>query len=137
MKSTLIATLALMALGAPALAAGDAAAGDADFKKCTACHSVIGDDGTVIRKGGKIGPNLYGVIGRPVAGTDFKYSAFIKTVGESGLVWDEAELATYVTDPTAWLKDKTGDAKAKSKMAFKLGAGQEDIAAYLASLTAE
>lgn len=137
MKSTLIATLALMTLGAPALAAGDAAAGEADFKKCKACHSVIADDGTVIQKGGKIGPNLYGVIGRPVAGTDFKYSAFIKTVGESGLVWDEAELASYVTDPTAWLKDKTGDAKAKSKMAFKLGAGQEDIAAYLASLTAQ
>ncbi len=44
-------------------------------------------------------------------------------------------IAEYVADPTAFLDEKTGDAGAKSKMTFKLTKGQEDMAAYLASLT--
>jgi cytochrome c len=49
-------------------------AGEATFKKCKACHSIIGADGTEIQKGGKTGPNLYGVIGRAVASDpDFSY----------------------------------------------------------------
>ncbi len=128
-------TAALLALAAPAFAEGDAAAGESDFKKCKACHMIVADDGTEIQKGGKTGPNLYGVIGRTVGSTDFKYGDSIVAVGESGLVWDEAELAAYVTDPKAWLVEKTGDAAAKSKMTFKLTKGQEDMAAYLASIS--
>lgn len=130
----LSAALATLAIGNPAFAAGDAAKGEADFKKCKACHMIVADDGTEIVKGGKTGPNLYGVIGRAVASTDFAYGDSIKAVGAGGLVWDEAELAAYVTDPGAWLKEKTGDDAAKSKMSFKLAKGQEDIAAYLASV---
>lgn len=129
-------TLGILALflAPPALAQGDASKGEADFKKCKACHSIVADDGTEIQKGGKTGPNLYGVIGRVVASTDFKYGDSIKAVGETGLVWDEAELAAYVADPKAWLVEKTGDSGAKSKMSFKLTKGQEDMAAYLASV---
>lgn len=135
MKTTIIAaSLAFAALAAPALAQ-DAAAGEKEFNKCKACHSIIGADGTAIVKGGKTGPNLYGVIGRPVASVaDFKYGDAILAAGAAGVVWDEAEVAAYVVDPSAWLKEKTGDAGAKSKMSFKLAKGGADVAAYLASV---
>ena len=93
------------------------------------------DDGTEIQKGGKVGPNLYGVIGRPVASyPDFKYGDGILAAGAAGLIWDEAMVAAYLVDPTKWLQANSGDPKAKSKMAFKLATGGEDVAAYLASV---
>lgn len=55
------------------LAKADAKAGEAVFKKCGACH-----DGS---KGGpnKVGPNLWGVVERPIASHEgFAYSAAIK-----------------------------------------------------------
>jgi cytochrome c len=85
-------------------------------------------------KGGKTGPNLYGVVGRAAGSADFAYSDALKAAGAAGLIWDEAALVTYLADPTAFLRDKTGDAAARSKMAFKLAKGAEDIAAYLASV---
>jgi cytochrome c len=133
MKS-LIAAATLIALSAPAFAEGDAAKGEKEFNKCKACHSIVADDGTAIVKGGKVGPNLYGVIGRAVASTDFNYGEGIKELAATGAVWDEASLAAYVLNPTAYLEEKTGDKKAKSKMAFKLPKGGEDVAAYLASV---
>lgn len=134
-KFSLIAALTALSLATPVFADADAEDGEKDFKKCKACHSIIADDGTVVQKGGKTGPNLYGVIGRPVASVaDFKYGDSILAVGAAGTVWDEESLATYVADPTAWLKEATGDAGAKSKMSFKLTKGGEDMAAYLASV---
>lgn len=138
MKRRLCTALALLSLtmATPALAQ-DAAAGEKEFGKCKACHSITAPDGTAIFKGGKTGPDLYGVIGRPVAGIDgYAYGPSIKTAGAAGLVWTEAELAAYVTDPAAWLKSKTGEAAARSKMTFKLAKGAEDMAAYLATLSA-
>lgn len=130
---TLIAALTLAA--APALAAGDATKGADDFKRCKACHSIVAPDGTAIQKGGKTGPNLYGVIGRKVASlADFKYGDSIAAVGAKGTIWDEAMVAAYVTDPTAWLKAQTGNDKVVAKMTFKMATGGEDIAAYLASI---
>lgn len=133
-KFTLIAGLTLATLSTPVFA-GDAAKGEADFKKCKACHAIIADDGTALVKGGMVGPNLYGVIGRQIGAlADYKYGDSIVAAGADGSVWDEATLAAYVADPTAWLKTKTGDAAAKSKMSFKLAKGGEDMAAYLASV---
>ena len=131
----LIASLTLAVIASPALAAGDPAAGEADFRKCKACHSIIAPDGTAIQKGGSIGPNLYGVIGRQI-GTfpGFTYSDFTKAAGADGTVWDEAKIAAYLPDPSGWLQQKTGDTSAKSKMAFKMKDGAEDVAAYLASI---
>lgn len=133
---TLVMTAAFgLALFASPSLAQDAAAGEKAFSKCKACHAILADDGTVIVKGGKTGPGLYGVIGRPVASVaDFKYGDSILAVGASGAVWDEASLAAYLVDPVAWLKEKTGDGAAKSKMSFKLAKGGEDVAAYLASV---
>jgi cytochrome c len=135
---TPIRTLTIIAaLGAasPALAEGDVAAGEKLFKKCKACHMIVnGDD--VIFKGGKTGPNLYGIIGRAAASyEDFSYGKSIAAAGEAGLVWDEALLIEYVTDPKAFLKTYLDDGSAKSKMSFRLKKGGEDIAAYLASVS--
>lgn len=135
MKTSLIATLAALALATPALAAGDAAKGEKEFNKCKSCHEIVKPDGTVVVKGGKVGPNLFGVVGMKVADVPgFAFGDSIKAVGEKGVVWDEAMIAEYVKDPGAWLKAQTGDAAAKSKMTFKLAKGGEDVAAYLASV---
>jgi cytochrome c len=135
MKSTaLAAALAALSLATPALAEGDAAKGEKEFGKCKSCHMVVSPDGTEIVKGGKTGPNLYGVIGRAAGSADFKYSASLKAAGEKGLVWDAASFATYTVDPGKFLKDYLGDDKAKSSMTFKLKKGGEDIAAWLASV---
>ncbi|MCW1919347.1 cytochrome C [Rhodobacter sp. KR11] len=128
-------TLALGALAAAPALAGDAKAGEDVFKKCKSCHAIIGPDGAEVVKGGKIGPNLYGVIGRQIGALpDFKYGESVVAAGADGSKWDEAALAAYVVDPTKWLKEKTGDDSAKSKMTFKLAKGGEDVAAYLASV---
>ena len=133
-KFILSAALLAAALAAPAHA-GDAAAGEDTFKKCKACHSIVAPDGTAIQKGGKTGPNLYGIIGRGVAADpDFNYGDGIRALGATGAVWDEASLAAYTADPGAYLKTALGDDGAKSKMSFKLAAGGEDVAAYLASV---
>lgn len=80
---------------AAAQAAGDAAAGQALFhKKCALCHSP--------EKGvNKIGPSLYGVVGRK-AGTapGYTYSDAMKN---SGKTWDEATLSAYLTNPRQYI----------------------------------
>lgn len=123
-----------LTLATPAMA-GDPAKGEADFKKCKSCHSITGADGTEIQKGGKTGPNLFGIVGNPVASSpDFKYGEGILAAKAAGAVWDEAAIAVYLADPAAWVKQASGDEAAKSKMSFKLTSGQEDMAAYLATL---
>lgn len=131
MKFVFVVAAALLA--SPAFA-GDAAVGEKEFNKCKSCHSIVAADGTVVVKGGKTGPNLWGVIGRqPGTQADFGgYGEDLIAAGAAGTVWDEAMIAAYVTDPAAWLKETTGDKGAKSKMAFKLKSKQEDVAAFLA-----
>ena len=137
MKPSVIATFAALTFALPAMAqdAGDPVKGQKEFNKCKACHMVQAPDGTDVVKGGKTGPNLYGVIGRAVASDpDFKYGDGLLAAGATGAVWDEASLAAYLADPSAWVQEKSGDAAAKSKMSFKLASGGEDVAAYLASV---
>lgn len=132
MKFTHIAAIVLMTAASPALAAGDAAKGEKDFKKCKSCHTIAnGDD--VIVKGGKTGPNLYGVVGRQMGSTDFKYDKDLVALGESGMVWTEELITEFVADPTAFLRTHSDNGSARSKMTFKLKKG-ENVAAYLASV---
>jgi cytochrome c len=138
MTRIIVAAAAVLTLAAPAFAAGDAAKGEADFKKCKACHSITAGDGTEIQKGGKTGPNLYGVVGRAAGSVEeFKYSEVMEEAGEKGLVWSEETLVSYLPDPSKFLEEFSGDATGKSKMTFKLTKGAEDMAAYLASVAAQ
>ena len=134
MKRIVVATIFGL-LAAPAFAEGDAAAGEKEFNKCKSCHMIVADDGTEIVKGGKTGPNLYGIMGR-TAGTyaDFRYGDDLVAAGEAGLVWDAANFAEYVQDPRAFLRTYLDDSKAKSKMSYKLKSGADDVAAYLISV---
>ena len=134
MLKRLLPVLALM-LATPALAA-DPAEGEKEFKKCKSCHAIVAPDGTEIVKGGKTGPDLWGVVGRTVASfPDFKYGEGMLEVNAKGTVWDEAQIVAYLADPTAWVKATTGDDAAKSKMSFKLPNAEDaaDMAAYLAT----
>ncbi len=135
MKISFYATLTAIAVAAaPALAEGDAAAGEKEFKKCKACHMIQAPDGTDIVKGGKTGPNLYDVVGRPAGSEEgFKYSDALIELKDSGEVWTEEDLIAYMTDPNTFVQEKTGDEKAKTKMTFKLKKNQADIAAFLKS----
>ncbi|MFM7335680.1 MAG: c-type cytochrome [Tabrizicola sp.] len=134
MMSFTVLAFAATAMAAPAFA-GDPAAGEDTYKKCRACHSVIAPDGTEIQKGGRTGPNLYGVIGRGIGSDpDFSYGESLAALGATGAVWDETSLAAYVANPADYLKTALGDDAAKSKMSFKLASGGEDVAAYLASV---
>ena len=138
MKRT-VAALIAMTFAAPAFAdghggPGDAAAGEKAFNKCKSCHMIVSDAGDEIVKGGKVGPNLYGIIGRQAGTADFNYGADLVKAGEAGLVWDATNIVEYSADPRAFLRTYLDDNKAKSKMAFKLNKGGEDVAAYLASV---
>lgn len=135
LRSATRAGLVLLALAAPALAEGDAEKGAKDFGKCRACHAIVAPDGTALVAGGKTGPNLFGVIGRAAGSAEgYSYSEALTGLGAAGEIWTEADLAAYLTDPNAFVQQKTGDAQARTKMTFKLNRGQEDIAAYLASV---
>lgn len=130
------AIVALLAL--PAYAAGDAEAGKKAFNKCKSCHMIADPAGEVIVKGGRTGPNLYGIAGR-TAGTveEYRYGDSIVTAGENGLVWDEEAFVAYVEDPRAFLREYLGKTSAKSKMTFKLNKGGADVYAYLVSISGE
>ncbi len=137
MQTKLTLSLALAsALTGGAVNAADPAKGESDFKRCRACHAITADDGTAIQKGGKTGPNLYGVVGR-VAGSaeGFNYGDSLVAAGGAGLIWDEETLTAYIQDPNAFLKQYLDDTGAKSKMTFKLKKGSEDMAAYLANVS--
>lgn len=142
MKTRLLATLALIAFAgqtaAQDAAAGDAAKGEKEFNKCKACHMIQAPDGTAIVKGGRTGPNLYGIVGRPFATyPDYKYGDGILALAAAnpGAVWDVNSLKAYVTDPTGYLDQHSGDPKARSKMTFKLTRNQDDLVAYLLSVS--
>ena len=80
---------------AQAAAAGNAEAGAAIFKKCTACHSA--------ETGGpnKVGPNLAGVVGRPKAShAGFGYSDAMKAKGGN---WTLDDLASFIHSPKTFV----------------------------------
>ncbi len=117
----IISSLAAMVMAAtPALADGDAAAGEKVFIKCKACHE--NEQGV-----NKIGPTLKGIVGRKGASVGgYAYSDAMKAKGAEGLVWDEATLTAYLPDPKAYVPG--------TKMAFAgLKNPQEvaDVIAYL------
>ncbi|MBA33569.1 MAG: cytochrome c family protein [Candidatus Pelagibacter sp.] len=84
------------------LAMGSVEHGEKVFKKCSACH--------VVNKGGKnkIGPVLYGVLGRKVGSVEnYKYS---KALANYDKAWSFEEMNGYLIKPQKHIKG--------TKMAF-------------------
>lgn len=72
------------------LAAGDAAAGEAVFKKCGSCHKLDGANAT--------GPHLNGVVGRNHASVpDFAYSEAM--AAKSGEAWTPEAIFAFLENP--------------------------------------
>lgn len=77
------------------LAKADPKKGEADTKPCQACHNFAKGAGV------KIGPPLYGVVGRPKGSVPgFDYSPGMKAKGGT---WTFADLNTFITDPKAYV----------------------------------
>jgi cytochrome c len=118
-----MAAIALGVIAAPAMAA-DPAAGEKAFAVCKACHKV----GEGAKNG--VGPILNGVVGRAAGSVEgYKYSDAMKN---SGVTWDEANLAEYLKNPKAKI--------AGNKMVFpgvKDDTKLADIIAYLGQFNAD
>ena len=70
------------------------AAGREAFTPCRSCHALEAP------AAGLPGPDLAGLIGRPVAGlAGFSYSPALRAAGDGGLVWDRARLERFLADP--------------------------------------
>ncbi|TXC70111.1 cytochrome c family protein [Sphingomonas ginsenosidivorax] len=71
---------------------GDAAAGAIVFRRCAACHTITSSGSDTD------GPNLYGVVGAPVAERRprFAYTAALQAAGG---VWDTKRLDTWLANP--------------------------------------
>jgi cytochrome c len=102
-----LSVLLLLATIGPSVAA-DVEAGKIVFKKCALCHTAEAGKN-------KIGPSLFGVVGRKSASlANYNYSDAMKNFKHT---WDPQTLDTYLTDPHAevpgtkmifpGLKDKT------------------------------
>jgi cytochrome c len=112
--------------------------GERLFRDCTICHSVVDETGTAIVRGGRTGPNLYGVIGRHAGSVPgFHYSSSMAEAGRRGLRWNEADFVVYVRDATAFLRDRLDAPDARGKMAYKLRDADKarDVWAYLEHVT--
>jgi cytochrome c2 len=92
------------------------------FKKCKSCHTT--------KKGGKntIGPNLWDVVGRKIAGSKgFKYSEALKGKGGD---WSFAALDAFLANPKSYAKG--------TKMSFRgvrKNEDRADLLVYLGSLS--
>ena len=74
------------------MASADAGAGEAVFRKCSACHKLDGTDG--------VGPHLNGVVGRDIASVGgFNYSAAL--AGLEG-AWTPEELYAFLLNPKGY-----------------------------------
>jgi cytochrome c len=101
------------------LAAGDAAAGEAVFKKCGSCHKLDGSDG--------VGPHLNGVVGRN-HGSVGGYAYSEAMTAKSAESWSAEALFAFLENPKKALPG--------TKMSFAGLPKPEDranVIAYLAS----
>jgi cytochrome c len=123
MLRVMMATAVLCTAAIPAMAA-DPAAGEKAFAVCKACHKV----GEGAKNG--VGPTLNGVVGRAAGSVEgYKYSDAMKN---SGVTWDEANLAEYLKNPKTKI--------AGNKMTFagvKDDTKLADIIAYLGQFNAD
>ncbi len=116
--------LGFAAAAAPAMAAGDAAAGEKVFMKCKVCHQV-GESAK-----NAVGPILNGLPGRHSGAVEgYNYSDANKN---SGVTWDEATFKEYITNPKAKIPG--------TKMVFAglpNAQDRDDIWAFLSQFSAD
>lgn len=116
----------LLLVWAVPVSAQDVDAGKRVFARCAACHHVE----TAMNK---LGPHLQGVVGRTAGGLEgYSYSKAMTDAGAAGIVWDEATLGEYLTNPKASVPG--------TKMAFAgLRRPEEirDVIAYIESVSEE
>ena len=130
MKYPLIAAVVIGATAlavslAPAAAAppaGDPVAGAKTFGQCRVCHSTepAGKDG--------VGPNLFKAFGSKATTRRTKY-AYSPALKKSGLVWDEATLDRWLTDPA-----KTVPGTKMAFIGFPRKPMRDNVIAYLKTL---
>ncbi|WP_198585851.1 c-type cytochrome [Pararhizobium haloflavum] len=127
-KAAVLAAAIVLSSGTAASAqddAGDAAAGEAVFRACAACHAV-GEGAT-----NRVGPQLNALFGRTAGGADdYAYSDALVEAGEGGMVWNHETLSTYIADPRGTVPG--------TKMAFggiKDDQDMADLLAYLAGFS--
>lgn len=105
-------------------ATGDAAAGKKVFRKCAACHFHN-------KEKKKTGPHLIEIVGRAIGSVEnFKYSKSFNKIAERNLVWDEALLDEYLTDPAAFTK-KYGKGRGNMVLKLKTAQNRADVIAFL------
>jgi cytochrome c len=101
-------------------AAADAETGKTAFKKCALCHTAEAGKN-------KVGPSLFGVVGRKSASLDgYNYSEAMKKFEHT---WDPQTLDAYLADPRAMVPG--------TKMIYpgiKDKAERDDVIAYLETL---
>lgn len=116
-KTIFMAIAAAALLSPPAIAHADEDGAKVFKKRCKVCHAV---------KPGKnkVGPSLAGVFGRQ-AGTVEGFTKY-KGLKGSDIVWDEATLNGWLTNPKKFIGKKTS-------MSYKLKK-EEDRAAVIAYL---
>ncbi len=98
------------------------AKGERVFRQCQSCHKV----GEGARNG--TGPLLNGIVGAAAGQVeDFRYSRPLTEAAEGGLVWDEAALTAFLSDPRGFMPG--------TKMSYRGVRSEEDAAAVIAYLT--
>ena len=116
----ILGLVASLVLGANPAPAADVDAGKVAFKKCALCHTTEAGKN-------KIGPSLFGVVGRKSGNVDnFSYSEAMKNFDHT---WDAETLDTYLADPRTVVPG--------TKMIFpgiKDKSEREDVIAYLETL---
>jgi cytochrome c len=115
-----LALCVVLAIAPGPVLGADIEAGKTAFKKCALCHTTEAGNN-------KIGPSLFGVIGRQSASLEnFNYSEGMKKFEHT---WDEQTLDLYLADPRGTVPG--------TKMIFpgiKDKAERDDVIAYLVTL---
>jgi len=98
MRFVVAALIVLATAGLAYAQQGDAVEGEAQFRKCMACHSA-GENAA-----NRVGPVLNDVFGRR-AGTypGFSYSRDMVDAGKKGLIWSPGTVSEWITAPRAML----------------------------------
>lgn len=107
------------------LASADAKLGQESAQKCVSCHTFEKDGKP------KVGPNLYGVVGGPMAHSSaFNYSDPMKKMAGEGKKWDFDALDKFLSSPKGYVPG--------TKMTFP-GIAKDDeranVIAYLRTLS--